>query len=156
MEFIKKEGVASLILSAVIISISILAFALTFPYYVSQEITAPMFELSSLIDYGRYIQRIESIFLFVWVLSTFISAGVVFYAFVWIYCRAFQVQDKIPIIIGGSVVLFALSLMHRDIITVIFGHVGHIRSLGSIPLFLLPALVLVIALIRKKGARTNA
>lgn len=156
LKSIKKEGVISLVLSAVIISVSILAFLLTFPYYISGEITAPMYELSSLIDYGRYVQRVESIFLFVWVISTFISAGVVFYAFIWIFCRTFKIQDKTPIVIGSSVILYALSLMHRDMITVVFGFVGLIRSFGSIPLFLLPALVLVVSLMRKKGAASDA
>ena len=156
LNFIKKEGIISLILSGVVISLSILAYTLTFPYYTAQEITAPMYEMSTLIDYGRFIQRVDPIFLFIWVISTFISAGVVFYAFIWIFCQTFRIQDKIPIITGSCVMLYALSIMHRDIITVIFGYVSFIRRFGAFPLFLLPFLVLIVSLIRKKGVRSDA
>lgn len=154
--FIKKEGIISLILSGGIISLSIFAYSLTFPYYTAQEITAPMYEMSTLIDYGRFVQRIEALFLFVWVIITFISAGTVFYAFLWIFCKTFRIQDKTPIVIGSCVVLFALSLMHRDIISIILGSVSFIRSFGSLPLFVLPFFVLIVSLIRKKGDVSDA
>lgn len=155
-KFIKKEGIISLVLSAIIISVSILAFLLTFPYYISEEITAPMYELSSLVDYGRFVQRIESVFLFVWVIASFISAGLVFYAFIWMFCTTFRIPDKTPIVIGSCLILFSLSLMHRDIVTVVFGYVKFIRNVGGIPLVILPALLLVISWVRRKGVKSNA
>lgn len=156
VQYIKKEGIISVGLSALLISVSLLSFTLTFPYYTAQEITAPMYEMATLIDYGRYLQRVEPIFLFIWIISTLISTTIVFYSFVWLYCKMFRIQDKKPVVLGSAVILFAASLMHKDIISVISGNVQFIRSYGSIVIFVLPLLALIIAALRKKGAKANA
>ncbi|MEN6624223.1 MAG: endospore germination permease, partial [Smithella sp.] len=156
VKFIKKEGILSIGLSALLLSVSLLAYTLTFPYFVAQEITAPMYEMSTLIDYGTFLQRIESLFLFVWIITSLISTTIIFYSFVWMFCKMFRIQDKNPIILGGVVILFAAALMHKDIITVIYGSVEHIGNFGSLAAFILPLSALIIAVIRKKGVKQNA
>lgn len=153
---IKKEGMISIGLSALLISASMLAFTLAFPYYIGQNITAPMYEMATLIDYGRFLQRVESVFLFIWIISTLISTTIVFYAFVWVFCKMFRIQDKNPIILGGVILLFAATLMFKDIMTVITSGVQFIRSFGSVMAFVLPLLSLIVAIIRQKGAGQNA
>lgn len=155
-KYIKKAGVLALILSGAVISTSILAFTLAFPYYTSQEITAPMYQLATLIDYGRFIQRIEPIFLFIWIISSLLSTTVVFYSFIWMFCKLFRIQDKKPIILAGSVLLFTSSFMHKDITSIILGGVQYSRMFGNVPLFLLPVIALITAFIRKKGGNKVA
>jgi len=155
VKYIKKEGIISICLSAFLISLSLLAFTLTFPYYTAKEITAPMYEMATLIDYGRFIQRVEPIFLFIWIISSLISTTIVFYSFVWIFCKMFRIQDKRPVILGASVIVYAAALMHKDIISVISVNVQFMRNYGSI-VFILPLLVLIIAAIRKKGVKHDA
>ena len=155
VKFIKKEGITGILLSAAIISVSGLSYSLTFPYYVAQEITAPMYAMSTLIDYGRFVQRIEPLFLYVWIIGSFISASLVFYSFIWIFCKTFRIQDKKPIIIGSCTILYAVALMHKDIISIILGYVVLIRNWGSLPLFGLALIALIAALIRKKVGTTK-
>jgi spore germination protein KB len=155
VKYIKKEGIISICLSALLISLSLLAFTLTFPYYTAKEITAPMYELATLIDYGRFVQRVEPIFLFIWIISSLISTTIVFYSFVWIFCKMFRIQDKKPVILGASVIVYAAALMHKDIISVISVNVQFMRNYGSI-VFILPLLALIIAAIRRKGVKHDA
>lgn len=153
---IKREGIISIALSAFLVSLSILLFALTFPYYTAREMTAPMLEMAALIDYGRTLQRVEPVFLFIWIISTQISITTLFYSFVWLFCKMFRIPDKKPIILSGSVLLFFAALMHRDIIAVILHYVEFIRKYGSIPFFLLPLITLLVAILRKKEGEQNA
>ena len=154
--YIKKEGFLSIILSAVIVSACTLAYTLTYPYYTAREITAPIYEMTTLIDYGRFVQRVEAWFLYVWIISSFLSATVMFYAFVHIFCRVFKIEDKRPVIIGSAVIVYALSMMHGSIMAIINEHVNLIRYFGSIPFFLFPIAALVCAKIREKGDVGNA
>lgn len=156
VKYIKKEGIISIVLSVLFISVSIFAYTLTFPYFAAQEITAPMYEMATLIDYGRFLQRVEPLFLFVWIIGSLISATIIFYSFIWIFCKMFRIQDKKPIILGGAVILYAAAIMHKDIIAVVYGNVQFIRNFGSLAIFILPLLALIIAAIRKKGAKQNA
>lgn len=155
VKYIKKEGIISICLSAFLISLSLLAFTLTFPYYTAKEITAPMYEMATLIDYGRFVQRVEPVFLFIWIISSLISTTIVFYSFVWIFCKMFRIQDKKPVILGASVIVYAAALMHKDIISVISVNVQFMRNYGSI-VFILPLLALIIAAIRRKGVKHDA
>lgn len=152
LENIKKEGVLAVVFSAILVSSSVLLFTLTFPYHIAKEVTAPMLEMAALIDYGRTFQRVEPIFLFIWMISTLLSTTTLFYSSVWLFCKMFRIQDRKPIILAGSVLLYATSLMHRDIVSVILGEVEFIRKFGSIPFFILPLFALIVAAIRKKGA----
>jgi hypothetical protein len=153
--YIKKEGLISLLLSAFFLSLTILATSLTFPYYISQELVSPVYDMTTLISYGRFLQRVEPIFLFIWIISTIISVSIVFHAFVWIFCRIFRMEDKKPVTIAGCLILFAASIMHKSIIAVIYGNVRVIREYGSIPLFGLPLIALIIAWIRGKGTKSK-
>lgn len=153
-KFIKKEGFLSIAISAILITLSLLAFSLTFPYYIAQEVTAPMYTMASLIDYGRFLQRVEPVFLFIWIISTLISTAVVYYSFIYLYCKMFNLQDKRPIIIGGSILLFSLSLMHKRASSVIFDNVQTLRNYGSLFIFLPPLLSLIFAFFRK-GVKRN-
>lgn len=155
LKYIKKEGFLSLVFSALLISGSVLFFNLSFPYFIGREITAPMYEMASLIDYGESLQRVESIFLFIWVISSLISTATMFYSFIWILCKTFKIQDQNPIVLGGCLLLYAASLMHRDMTSVVAGGVELIRKYGSVIFFILPSLVLVIAAVFKKGVRSN-
>ncbi|MDI9476160.1 MAG: GerAB/ArcD/ProY family transporter [Natronincolaceae bacterium] len=156
IKYIRREGIISIGLSALIISASLLAFTLTFPYYIAQELLGLVYQMAELIDYGPFFQRIEPITLFIWIISALISITIIFYSFVLIFCKMFKIQDKKPIILGGVTIIYAVSLIHKDITTIIFRNIDFMRNLGSIVFFILPLLTLIVAAIRKKGDRQNA
>lgn len=78
-----------------------------------------VYRMAELIDYGPFFQRIEPITLFIWIISALISTTIVFYSFVWIFCKMFKIQDKNPVILGGAIIVYAAALIHKDIITII-------------------------------------
>ena len=137
--YVKKAGFASLLLSGAFIALSLLAFTLCFPYYVSREITSPMYELATLIDYGRFVQRIEPIFLFIWISTALLSVTALFYSFIRLYCGVFRIADKKPLVIACSVILFSASLMQRDISGIVFQSVQLTRNISFVPFFLMPS-----------------
>lgn len=152
IKHIQREGMTGIALSAALICLSLLSYTLTFPYYMARDITAPMYEMATLIDYGRFLQRVEPIFLFIWITGTLISTTIVVYSFFWVYCQIFRIQDKKPICIAGCILLYASALMHKDI-EAILDYVRWIRNYGSIFVFILPLISLAAALIRKKGEK---
>jgi len=156
IQYVKRAGFIALLLSALLIFLCLLAFALCFPYYVSKEITSAMYEIATIIDYGRFVQRIEPVFLFIWVTTSMLASTTLFYSFVRLYCDAFRIYDWKPIAVAGSVILFALSLMHRDISEIAFAGVQLTRMIGIIPMFIMPVIALFIAVIRKKGGNEVA
>ncbi|MGI6086186.1 MAG: GerAB/ArcD/ProY family transporter [Acetivibrionales bacterium] len=154
---IKKIGFLSLLISGALTSFSLLIFTLVFPYTVGQELTSPMYEMATLIDYGGFLQRMEPIFLFLWNFGTFIEVSLVFYTVIMIFCHIFRIDDKRPVILPMATVMYCLSFIPREISEVLSGAVQSIRSWGWTMYYLPSIFILIVALIRKKkGDSQNA
>ena len=154
-KYIKKVGFTSLILSGIIITTCLLAFSLTFPYYTALEVTSPMYQLTTLIDYGRFLQRVDPVFLFIWTFSTFISVALLFYVILSIYCKVFRIPDMRPCLIPTGVILFTLCMLPEDIAT-LFKMIQLQRNYSWLIFYAPILLTFFVALIRKKGANNNA
>ena len=69
---IKKATIGSFILiSSSTLIIALLLFGI-FPYPSSLENYFPLFELNRLINFGRFIQRVESIYILIWLIAMYI------------------------------------------------------------------------------------
>lgn len=154
---IKKAGYISLIISGLFISATILSIILTFAYNFGEGITAPVYLMATLIDVGYFFQRVESIFLVIWNISLMISLAVLFYMVLIIYCHVFKINDKRPVIIPFAIILFYLALIPKSFLDVVQGYVQYMREYSWIVFYLMPAVALIIAVLRKKkGEVKNA
>ncbi len=68
----------------------------------------------------------------------------------------FRINDKAPIVAAGLVLLFAASMIHKNILDVIVDYVQFTRTFGSIIMFGLPLIALFVAMLRKKGGTRHA
>lgn len=143
---IKKTGYISLLLSGTIISLTILSFTLSFPYYTGREITAPMYLMTTLINYGGFFQRLEAIFLYIWSISMAISSSALIYIVLMIYSYMFNIQDKKPLIFPLSIILYCLIMLPESMGALITIYMQALRTYGWIFFFLPPALALLIAM----------
>ncbi|NLB79807.1 MAG: endospore germination permease [Clostridiaceae bacterium] len=154
---IKRIGLSTLLISGFLTSFTLLVFTLVFPYTVGQELTSPMYEMAALIDYGGFMQRMEPIFLFLWNFGTFVEVSLIFYATLMIFCHAFRIEDKRPIILPMATTLYSLSFIPKSISEVTSGLVQTLRSWGWVIYYVPSIIILIIALIRKKkGDSQNA
>lgn len=152
---IKYIGFSSIFISGIIASSALLAFSLVFSYTTAQELTAPMYEMAALIDYGGFLQQMEPIFLFLWNFGSFIETSILFYCVIMVYCHIFKISDKRPIILPLATLVYCLSLIPKSISEVVGDQVEFIRSWGWLFYFLPSIIVLVIAVIRKKKGESQ-
>lgn len=94
----KKAGAISILLTGLIFSTSIFCYLMTFGYSSGSENISGIFELSRSIYFNRFFQRVESIFLFTWVISSVIATTVSFYIGVLIYCKTFTIKNHKPLL----------------------------------------------------------
>lgn len=154
---IKKAGYISLLLSGFLLSLGILCFTLEFEYTSVQEITAPIYIVVRIIKYGPFFQRLDPLFLFIWIITTIILVSSLFYTTVSIYCKIFRLQDKRPVIIPVGVLIFSVAIFPKDFPSVVSEYVQGARMYGNITFFIMPLMALVVALLRrKKGEKTSA
>ncbi len=149
-EYIKKAGYISLGISGALIAGTLFAYTVTFPYTVGSEITSIIYELTMQIGFGRFVQRLDPIFLFVWVISSFIAVSALLYGSLSIYAKIFDIDDLRPCIMPFFIIVFCLTLLPRDIVTVVKGYIQNIRTYGWIIFFAIPLAALITAIIRRK------
>ena len=154
---IKKAGYLSLLISGFILSSGLFCFILIFGYTSTPEITAPMYVMARLIRYGPFVQRLDPLFLFLWVITTIIYVSTLFYTTASIYCKMFRLQDSKPLVIPMAVLIFAAAIFPKDFSSVVTQYVQGFRIYSNITFFVLPLLALITAVLRKKkGEVPNA
>ena len=153
---IKKAGYISLFLSGFILSIILLCYTMVFEYTSTEEITAPIYVIARLIKFGAFFQRMDPLFLFLWIFTTIIYISIMFYSAVSIYCKIFRLQDTRPLIIPMAVLAFTAAIFPEDFPSVITEYVQGLRTYGNITFFILPFIALIVAVLRKKkGEKLN-
>jgi spore germination protein (amino acid permease) len=150
----KKVGLISLALSGVIISATILCSLLAFEYTQASENLSTLFQLSRVIYFNRFFQRVESIFIFIWVIASIINVALAFYMGVSIFCKTFKIPNHRPSILLFAFCTFTVTLLPKSLSEVVEKNVLFLRQYSFFITYLIPLLVLLIALIRgKKGEK---
>lgn len=157
LKFFKRAGFISILIAGVTFSTIILCYTMAFLYTSGSENLSGLFELSRAIYFNRYIQRLESIFLFAWVIASLLVVSVAFYISILLYTKAFRIPKHRPIIFPFSFLLFMVALIPQNISEVIFVHIHLLRQYSMFLVYLVPVLLLIISVISgKRGDVANA
>lgn len=152
----KKIGMYSIIISGAVFSISLLCYLMTFGYAVGSENISGIFELSRSIYFNRFIQRVESIFLFAWVISSVISTTASYYFGILIYCKVFTIKDHKPLLIPFAILVFIVAILPASMQVVSQINIAFLRQYSMFVIYVPAIIVLLVAVIfRKKGHIEN-
>lgn len=149
----KKVGMISLCLSGITISVSVLCNLMAFEYTQGGENLSPLFQLSRIIYFNRFFQRIESIFLFIWVISSLVAVSIAFYTAVSIFCKVCRIENHRPTLLPFSFFTFMVAILPENLSETLEVNIKFIRQYSIFIVYLIPILVLFVAvLLGKKGA----
>lgn len=149
-ENFKKVGIAGTVISALFLIMGTLVYSLVFPYPTSTSSFLPIYELARLIDYGRFFQRIESVFVLVWSAAAllYLSGGLFFVAY--IFKKAFRLEYHRPLIIPFAIIVLTVSLMPQSLMQAIELDTNVIRVFAWTVTFGMTLVLLLIATLIKK------
>lgn len=146
---IKQIGTRCIVSVALFLSATTLIYQLILPYPGSIESFVPFFQIARSIDFGRFFQRLEAIFVLFWTFSAFIRMSVGMYITAYLYKEIFRIPLHRPLIPALSVLFYSVALTPNNIIESV--QYESIRlMIGGIFTYGLPILVLVLAIIRGK------
>jgi len=115
----KSVGYISITIAGILLTFSTLAYMLVFPYPASLENILPIYSLARLINYGRFFQRIEALFVVIWdtVAMLYLSTGLFFT--VYIFKKTFKLVYYKPLIIPFTIIILGLSLIPQSYMAVV-------------------------------------
>jgi len=152
----KKVGLSSLFLTAFTFVSALVCILAAFQYTVGSEHLSGLYQLTRVIYFSRFFQRIEAIFLFIWVISSVITVSTAFYFALSSYCRAFTIRNHRPLLLPFGILAFMLALYPHNLAEIIDVHIMLIRQYSSAVMVLIPMLVFFLAVIRgKKGEKSS-
>lgn len=125
------------------------------PYPTVTENYFPLYEITRLISYGRFIQRVESIFVLIWLVATFIYLTTAVLFIVNILKKVFKIEYCKRLIPSVLIIILCVSLMLSSYIEIIKIRNIVFLYLTPIFLFLCPLVILIIANIKERKMRKN-
>lgn len=114
-EEFKKIAVTSIIVSAVYIFLSVICLLMMFPYITFSDEMLSVYLLTRLIELGKFFQRVDAIFVFVWILSTFSFLSITLELVNRIFKKLTNIENHKEMTYSICFIVFSIALAFKGI-----------------------------------------
>jgi len=111
---VKLIGIKGVIIAGFFMFLYVLAPLMIFSYPATVELTMPSFEMARIINIGRFGQRLEIVFLPVWVFGNLITLSTALYAGAAIITRMFKLSDYRPFVLAVTVLTVVIAFVPEN------------------------------------------
>ncbi len=146
---VRSIGYTAIGLSSAFFTLGSLIYILVFPYPQSLESFLPIYQMSRLIDLGRFFRRIEPVFVFIWAMAALANITSLFYFTVYTFSKTFDIKYLRPLILPFAVIILSITFIPSDIHSVIEITRNVFSRIAWIMTFAFTGLILLIAHFRK-------
>ena len=153
----KQIGILAMLFTGIFGIISILISLAAFGPNLAGYWLYPVFNAVRMISFANFLERLESILITGWVLGGFAKISIFYYATVLGGAQCFGQKNYRPLIVPVGVILIVLSSFLHQNTAEIFDFMVKAFTPYYLPSFEIgiPLILLIIALIRRKGEKTN-
>lgn len=148
---VKTAAVFGLGSSVVLRTLATMAFIMIFGAKIGAEKTLPFYEMSRLVNLSRYIQRIESLFIILWVIVGILAIALSLFAGLYLLARLTDLPTIRPLIPAVTFAIMQFATLPTDIITLTVIEMNVYTYYNIIGAALIPLLIFAAYLI--KGRR---
>ncbi|MBC7765798.1 MAG: endospore germination permease [Hyphomonadaceae bacterium] len=152
-KLVAHVGKVTILIAVTTFSLAILGYLMVFGYSMGGEQLSGLFQLSKTIFLNRYVQRVESLFVFPWVLVSLITVAISLYLAVSFYCKAFTIKNHRPIIFPMAAWVFIVTSLPASFSELLEVNIKVLREYSMIWMYGIPVITLLVAMMRgQKGA----
>jgi spore germination protein (amino acid permease) len=152
-KYFKHAGYISISICMVLFILGAVVYISVYPYHTGIEIFLPTFELARLIYYGRFLQRLESIFMLSWAAAGLMYLSTIFYFSLYALKKIFKLEYYKPLILPLGIIYFALSIIPQNLPTVIELEGKYYALTAWFATMFVPLITLVIANIKRSYSK---
>lgn len=149
MPFLKKEknfkkvSVIAIIISSIYLILSIICLLLVFPFISDTELTMSIYSLTRQIEYGKFLQRTDALFVLLWILSLLSYLSIVITFCLIIFKKISNITNPKAMTYCFTLLLFAIFLLARNITIAKFIQKNVYRYYEIILVFVISMLILI-------------
>lgn len=144
----KKIGIVSVIISSLYLFFTVVSLLLTFPFSSITEDMLSMYLLSRSMSLGSFLERVDAIYLFLWILSAFSYLSIIFYFLTYTFQKMIKTNVRSGTIYIFSTIVVSIVLLMKNVTDLRFAQ-NVIFPYYSIVLFLILFIILLISYIKK-------
>lgn len=141
----KKITITSIIISSIFLLFSVLSLLLAFPILDNTTETLSIYSLARMIEYGRFFQRIDTLFVFVWIFSAFSHLSIALAISLYIFKKLFNIKNPRALASCFATIVFGVSLISYNIAIARFMQLGLYRYYELILVFSISFGILLLA-----------
>lgn len=119
-----------------------------------QDYIMPFYELARLVSISRFVQRIEAIFILLWIVMGILAIAIYIYAMLYIFGRLFNLPAIRPLVGSIMVVVAALPILTRDHVSSIILYRSAQTTVYNVGVLVIPLVLFLAAVVRNRRRNT--
>lgn len=146
----KKVSIISIILSGIWLLFSIATLLFIFPSIVTTDEILPLYLASRFIEFGRFFQRLDAVFLLIWIISIMSYLSILLSFIVSIFRKVTDFKYSYVVIYVSSLLIFSLALIPQNYAQIHFLETVIYKYFVLILVFIISLLVLILSRLKYK------
>lgn len=144
--------IGSLVIYGVLFTLTVLIYQMVFPFPSATSLGPyPLYNMARLVYFGRFLQRVEAIFVFIWVFSLLVAMSAIFYGASVSLARGLKLPVYRPLLFPVAVLVYSLNFLVPNFPSAAWLDAEVLHNYGWTIAFGLPALVWLLSRVKDKG-----
>jgi len=146
----KTISVLAVILCGIYLIISVVTLIATFPFIFESNETMSLYLIARLINFGHFFQRVDAIFIFIWILIVLLFLSLNIFVISNIIKKTVKLKTHSGLVYSIGTITFAIAIAFKDIPTIKFLLKNYYRLYSFILVFVISFFVLFFAFLKSK------
>lgn len=146
----KKIAVVSVIISSIYLLLSVISLLGLFSYLITSEDIFSVLLITRVINLGTVFERVDAIFLLVWILTFLTYLSFILYFLLHTYKSITNVSNQNGVIYTISALIFGLALLPKNVIELNYLENTVLKTLVLIFSFVFPLILFILANLKYK------
>ena len=148
-------GKYAILVTGFFFTFSTLTYMLVYQYPMATEFFLPIYQLARSIGIGRFLSRIEAIFILVWASSAFLYLSSGLYFISYLFKKSFGLKTEKPLLIPFTILIFSIAMIPENLYSALRLEMSLYRNYAWIIMIIIPLFLLITASVRTKSERRN-
>ncbi|MCL6452003.1 MAG: spore germination protein [Alicyclobacillus sp.] len=148
---LRRVGLWSTVWGMLLLTVFVVGYHLVFAPELTSKMASPIYSMARLVHIGRFLQRVESVYVFIWVAAAVIHLSITLWAASYVLSGTFNWPTHRPILPALGLACLTVGMTQPDIATVIRSQRAAHMTWAWAVIFVVPILLLAVGALRVRG-----
>lgn len=146
----KKISIFAVIVCGIYLLVSIISLLMTFAFVAGADENFSLYLLTRLVSFGKFLQRVDAIFIFIWILNTMAFISFNLFIVSHIIKKILNLESFSPLVYPSTALLFSATLLFKNLANLRFFYRNYYKFYSIILVFVVSLIIFCLAYIKKR------